>query len=35
MMYTDTLMTDMTDAALQAAFRAYYAELGVKVTNWE
>lgn len=33
-MYTDTLMTDMTDAALQAAFRAFYAELGVQVTNW-
>ena len=35
MMYTDTLMTDMTDAALQEAFRAYYGELGVQVTNWE
>lgn len=35
MMYTDTLMTDMTDAALQQAFRAYYGELGVQVTNWE
>lgn len=34
-MYTDTLMTDMTDAALQRAFRAYYGELGVQVTNWE
>ena len=34
MMYTDTLMTDMTDAALQKAFRAYFTELGVKVTNW-
>lgn len=33
-MYTDTLMTDMTDAALQEAFRAFYAELGVQVTNW-
>lgn len=35
MMYTDTLMTDMTDTQLQRAFRAYYGELGVKVTNWE
>ena len=34
-MYTDTLMTDMKDAALQAAFRAYYGELGVQVSNWE
>lgn len=35
MMYSDTLMTDMTDAALQEAFRTYYGELGVQVTNWE
>ncbi len=35
MMYIDTLVTDMTDAALQRAFRAYYGELGVQVTNWE
>lgn len=33
MMYSDTLMTDMTDVSLQAAFRAYYGELGVQVTN--
>lgn len=35
MIYTDTLMTDLTDAALQKAFRAYYGELGVHVTNWD
>lgn len=35
MNYTDTLMTDLTDDALQNAFRAYYEELGVNVTNWE
>lgn len=34
-MYMDTLMTDMTDPELQKAFRAYYGELGVKVTNWD
>lgn len=34
-MHTDTLMTDMTDAALRKAFRTYYGELGVKVTNWD
>lgn len=34
-MYTDTMMTDMTDAAVRAAFRAYYGELGVQVSSWE
>lgn len=34
-MYTDMLMTDMKDAVLQRAFRAYFGELGVQVTNWE
>lgn len=35
MHYTDTLMTDFSDAALQHAFRTYYGELGVNVTNWD
>ena len=35
MMYSDVQMTDIADEALQQAFRAYYGELGVKVTNWE
>lgn len=35
MNYNDTLMTDLTDAAVQRAFRAYYGELGVHVTNWD
>ena len=35
MIYTDTLMADMTDVAIRTAFRAYYEELGVHVTNWE
>ncbi len=35
MNYNDTLMTDLTDAAVRTAFRAYYEELGVHVTNWE
>ena len=35
MMHTDLLMTDMADEALQQAFRAYYGELGVQVTDWK
>lgn len=35
MHYTDTLMTDFSDAALREAFRTYYGELGVNVTNWD
>lgn len=35
MNYHDTLMTDLTDAAVQRAFRSYFEELGVHVTNWE
>lgn len=35
MNYNDTLMTDLTDAAVRTAFRAYYEELGVQVTNWD
>lgn len=35
MNYTDTLMTDMTDTTVRTAFRTYYEELGVQVTNWE
>lgn len=35
MIFNDTLMMDLTDAAVQNAFRVYYEELGVKVTNWE
>ncbi len=33
---TDTLITAYTaDAAYREAFRAYFAELGCRVTNWE
>ena len=35
MNYTDAMMTDLTDGAVQTAFRTYYEELGVMVTNWE
>lgn len=35
MKFHDMLMNDCTDPALQAAFRTYYGELGVRVTNWE
>lgn len=35
MNYNDTLMIDMADAAVRTAFRAYYEELGVHVTNWD
>lgn len=35
MTYHDTLLNDCTHPALQAAFRAYYGELGVRVTNWD
>ena len=34
MHYTDTLITDFTDAAFQTAFQTYFGELGVRVTNW-
>ncbi len=33
-MYQDQLITMYDDAAFQAAFRAYFAELGCRVTNW-
>ena len=35
MEYHDMLLNDCTDPVLQAAFRTYYGELGVRVTNWE
>lgn len=35
MNYMDTLMADLSDAVVRGAFRAYYEELGVKVSNWE
>lgn len=35
MKFNDTLMNDCTNPALQTAFRTYYGELGVKVTNWD
>ena len=35
MPYTDTITTDFTDAALQTAFRRYFGELGVRITNWD
>ena len=35
MHYTDMLTTDFTDAAFQTAFRTYFGELGVCVTNWD
>ncbi len=33
--YNDFWLDDLRDAALQSAFRAYYGELGCRVTNWE
>lgn len=35
MEYTDLLIHDFYEPAYQAAFKAYYAELGVRVTNWD
>jgi hypothetical protein len=35
MTYHDEMTHDYADPALQAAFRAYFAELGCRVTNWE
>lgn len=35
MTYHDTLLNECTDPTLQTAFRAYYEELGCRVTNWE
>jgi len=35
MKYTDMLMTSYDDTAFQTAFRAYFAELGCRVTNWD
>lgn len=35
MTYHDTLLNECTAADLQASFRAYYEELGCRVTNWE
>lgn len=35
MKFHDTLLNDCTNPTLQTAFRAYYGELGVRVTNWE
>ena len=34
MKYTDTLISQYDDAAFQTAFRAYFGELGCRVTNW-
>ena len=34
-MYTNQLIRDYNDADFQEAFKAYFAELGVQVTNWE
>ncbi len=35
MKYTDTLISQYDDAAFQTAFRAYFGELGCRVTNWD
>lgn len=35
MTYHDEMTHDYADPALQSAFRAYFAELGCRVTNWE
>lgn len=32
---TDILITDFTHPLFQAAFKAYFAELGVQVTQWD
>ncbi len=35
MQYTDQLIRSYDNKAFQEAFRAYFAELGVQVTNWD
>lgn len=35
MIFTDELIRDYQGQAIQEAYRSYYEELGVKVTNWE
>lgn len=35
MVYHDELLTDFSDPSFQTAFRAYFGELGCRVTNWE
>lgn len=34
-MYTDKIIRDYDDQAFQRAFRAYFAEMGIQVSNWE
>ena len=34
MTYRDMLTNDFTDPALQIAFRTYFEELGIRITNW-
>ena len=33
--HADVLITDFTDPAFQAAFRQYFAELGISVKDWD
>lgn len=33
--YTDLLISDFTDPAFQAAFRQYFAEMGIEVKDWD
>lgn len=35
MTYNIQYTTDFSDAALQKAFRTYFAELGCRITNWD
>ena len=35
MKYTDKLIRDYDDQAFQTAFRAYFEEMGIQVSNWE
>lgn len=35
MKYTDKLIRDYDDQAFQTAFRAYFTEMGIQVSNWK
>ena len=34
-MYTEKTIHDYSDQAFQTAYRAYFAEMGMQVSNWE
>lgn len=35
MRHTNTMHHDFADEALQAAFRTYFGELGIRITDWD